>query len=160
MAYPDFTRRLFMYFVIPDEAVKTMDVAYEGVAYTLENHRPDAENLVEELTYIIETEDGAEERSDYTVQEYIRLYNKANAGTLIIGAFFLMTFAFPLLMTIPVGVIFGKVYEIWNLVGLSGGKAIETAVMISLAVSGIYALYFFITFEFFILTWIHALVIM
>ena len=43
MAYPDFTRRLFMYFVIPDEAVKTMDVAYEGEAYTLENHRPYAE---------------------------------------------------------------------------------------------------------------------
>lgn len=200
MAYPDFTRRLFLYFVIPDEAVKTMDVAYEGVAYTLENHRPDAENLVEELTYIIETEDGAEERSDYAVQEYIRLYNKANAGTLIIGAlyvstvfvcmalailavktlstleserrrfailfrlgvdtrmqkstlrkqigaFFLMPFAFPLLMTFPVGVIFGKVYEIWNLVGLSGGKAMETAVMISLAVSGIYALYFFITYR-------------
>ena len=200
MAYPDFTRRLFLYFVIPDEAVKTMDVAYEGVAYTLENHRPDAENLVEELTYIIETEDGAEERSDYAVQEYIRLYNKANAGTLIIGAlyvstvfvcmalailavktlstleserrrfailfrlgvdtrmqkstlrkqigaFFLMPFAFPLLMTFPVGVIFGEVYEIWNLVGLSGGKAMETAVMISLAVSGIYALYFFITYR-------------
>ena len=64
-----------------------------------------------------------------------------------IGAFFLMPFAFPLLMTIPVGVIFGKVYEIWNLSGLSGGKAMETAVWIAVAVSGIYALYFIITYR-------------
>ncbi|MGN0402200.1 MAG: FtsX-like permease family protein [Acetatifactor sp.] len=200
MAYPDFARRLFLYFVIPDEAVETMTVAYEGQAYTLENHRPDAEKLVGELMYTIETENGPVERSDYAVQEYWRLYNKANAGTLIIGAlyvstvfvcmalailavktlstlesehrrfailfrlgvdirmqksalrkqigaFFLMPFAFPLLMTIPVGVIFGKVYEIWNLNGLSGGKAMETAVMIAAAVSGIYALYFIITYR-------------
>ena len=58
-----------------------------------------------------------------------------------------MPFAFPLLMTIPVGGIFGKVYEIWNLSGLSGGKAMETAVMIAAAVSGIYVLYFFITYR-------------
>ena len=198
MAYPDFTRRLMMYFVVPDEAVETMAVAYEGEAYTLENHRPDAEKLVDELIYTTKTEEGAEERSDYVVQEYLRLYNKANAGTLIIGslyvstvfvcmvlailavktlstleserrrfailyrlgvdtgmqksalrkqigAFFLMPFAFPLLMTIPVGIIFGKVYEIWNLSGLSGGKAMETAVVISAAVSGIYVLYYIIT---------------
>lgn len=200
MAYPDFTRRLMMYFVIPDEAVETMAVAYEGEAYTLKNHRPDAEMLVDELMYTIETVDGPEERSDYAVQEYLRLYNKANAGTLIIGAlyvstvfvcmalailavktlstleserrrfailyrlgvdtrmqkstlrkqigaFFLMPFAFPLLMTIPVGVVFGKVYEIWNFSGLSGVKAMETAVMIAVAVSGIYALYFIITYR-------------
>ena len=36
------------------------------------------------------------------------------------GAFFLMPFAFPLLMTVPIGVFFGKVYELWNLTGLSG----------------------------------------
>ena len=199
-AYPDFTRRLMMYFVIPDEAVETMTVAYEGEAYTLKNHRPDAEKLVDELMYTRETEDGTEECSDYAVQEYWRLYNKANAGALIIGAlyvstvfvcmalailavktlssleserrrfailyrlgvdtkiqrsalrkqigtFFLMPFAFSLLMTIPVGVIFGKVYEIWNLSGLSGEKAMETAVMIAAAVSGIYALYFIITYR-------------
>ena len=58
-----------------------------------------------------------------------------------------MPFAFPLLMTIPVGVIFRKVYEIWNLSGLSGEKAMETAVMIAAAVSGIYALYFTITYR-------------
>ena len=199
-AYPDFTRRLFLYFVIPDEAVETMTVAYEGEAYTLKNHRPDAEKLVDELMYTMETEYGEEEDCDYAVQEYIRLYNKANAGTLIIGAlyvstvfvcmalailavktlstleserrrfailyrlgadtrmqksglrkqigaFFLMPFAFPLLMTIPVGVIFGKVYEIWNLSGLSGGKAMATAVMIAATVSGIYVLYYIITYQ-------------
>ena len=200
MAYPDFARRLLMYFVIPDEAVETMTAAYRGEAYTLENKRPDAEKLVAELMYTAETEDGAVERSDYAVQEYWRLYNKASAGTLIIGAlyvstvfvcmalailavktlstleserrkfailfrlgvdirlqksalrkqigaFFLMPFGFPLLMTIPLGIIFGKVYEIWNLAGLSGGKAMETAVMIAAAVSGIYALYFIITYR-------------
>lgn len=199
-AYPDFTRRLFLYFVIPDEAVEGMTVAYAGEAYTLENHRPDAEKLVDELMYTMETEDGSEEYCDYAVQEYLRLYNKANAGTLIIGAlyvstvfvcmalailavktlsnleserrrfailyrlgadtrlqksalrkqigaFFLMPFAFPLLMTMPVGVIFGKVYEIWNLSGLSGEKAMATAVIIAAAVSGIYVLYFIITYR-------------
>ena len=58
-----------------------------------------------------------------------------------------MPFAFPLLMTIPVGVIFGKVYEIWNLSGLSGGKAMATAVMIAATVSGIYVLYYIITYQ-------------
>lgn len=58
-----------------------------------------------------------------------------------------MPFAFSLLMTIPVGVIFGKVYEIWNLSGLSGDKAMETAVIITAAISGIYALYFIITYR-------------
>ncbi|MDD7311623.1 MAG: hypothetical protein SOZ49_09675 [Clostridiaceae bacterium] len=53
-----------------------------------------------------------------------------------------MPFAFPLLMTVPMGVIFGKVYEIWNLTGLSGGKAMETALLIALVIAGIYALYF------------------
>ena len=56
-------------------------------------------------------------------------------------------FAFPLLLTVPVGVIFGKVYEIWNLTGLSGGKAMETAVLIALVIAGIYALYFVITYR-------------
>ena len=150
--------------------------------------------------YIMETEDGAEEYCDYAVKEYWRIYNKASAGTLIIGAlyvssvfvcmalailavktlstldserrrfailyrlgvdtgmqksilrkqigaFFLMPFAFPLLVTIPLGVVFGKVYEIWNLAGLSGGKAMETAVIISAAVFGIYVLYFIITYR-------------
>ena len=136
----------------------------------------------------------------HAVQEYIRLYSKANAGTLIIGAlyvstvfvcmalailsvktlstlaeerrrfavlyrlgadenmqkaallrqagaFFLMPFAFPILMTVPVGVIFGKVYEIWNLTGLSSGKAMETAVLIALVIAGIYGLYFVITYR-------------
>ena len=45
-------------------------------------------------------------------------------------------------MTVPMGVIFGKVYEIWNLTGLSGGKAMETALLIALVIAGIYALYF------------------
>lgn len=58
-----------------------------------------------------------------------------------------MPFAFPLLMTVPIGVIFGEIYEIWNLPGLSGQKAMQTAVMISLAVAGIYVLYFLITYR-------------
>ena len=197
-AYPDFARRLFFYFVVPDEAVANMPVAYVGSAYTLENHRPDAEALMNDLTWTRQSEDG--EECWYAIQEYIRLYNKANAGTLIIGAlyvstvfvcmalailsvktlstleeerkrfavlyrlgadvrmqksvlfrqtgaFFLMPFAFPLLMTIPIGVIFGKVYEIWNLPGLSGQKAMETAVLIALVIAGIYALYFVITYR-------------
>ena len=200
MAYPDFARRLFMYFVIPDEAVEDMTVAYEGEAYMLENKRPDAENLVNDLMYTVETEDGTEEKNDYAVQEYWRIYNKANAGTLIIGAlyvstvfvcmtlailslktlstldserrrfavlfrlgvdtgmqksalrkqigaFFLMPFSFPLLMTVPVGVVFGKIYEVWNLSGLSGGKAMETALIIAAVVFGIYVLYFIITYR-------------
>lgn len=64
-----------------------------------------------------------------------------------IGAFFRMPFAFPLLMTVPVGMIFAKVYELWNLSGLRGEKAMETALMITAAVSGIYVLYFIITYR-------------
>lgn len=199
-AYPDFVRGLFMYFVVPDEAVETMPAAYIGEAYTLENHRPDAESLVNELTWTEEGDYGTEEYCSYAVQEYIRLYSKANAGSLIISAlyisavfvcmalailsvktlstleeerkrfailyrlgadekmqksalfrqtaaFFLMPFVFPFLMTIPIGVIFGKVYEIWDLNGLSSHQAMETALLISLLVAGIYALYFVLTYR-------------
>lgn len=200
MAYPDFARRLFFYFVVPDEAVANMPAAYTGAAYTLENHRPDAEALMNDLTWMEYGPEGTEERCWYAVQEYIRLYSKANAGTLIIGAlyvstvfvcmalailsvktlssleeerkrfavlyrlgadermqksallrqtgtFFLMPFAFPLLMTVPVGVVFGKVYEIWNLTGLGPRQAMETALIIALVMAGVYALYFFITYR-------------
>ena len=153
-----------------------------------------------ELTWMEYGAESVDEQCWYAVREYIRLYSKANAGTLIIGAlyvstvfvcmalailsvktlstleeerrrfailyrqsadermqksallrqtgaFFLMPFAFPLLLIVPVGVIFGKVYEIWNLTGLSGGKAMETAVLIALVITGIYALYFVITYR-------------
>ena len=200
IAYPDFARRLFFYFVIPDEAVEAMTAAYAGTAYTLENHRPEAESLMGALTWTKPGEDGPEERCWYAIQEYIRLYNKANVGALIIGtlyistvfvcmalailsvktlstlsderrrfeilyrlgadegmqrsallrqvgAFFLMPFGFPLLMTVPVGILFGKVYEIWNLTGLPAGRAMETALVIALVIAGIYGLYFVITYR-------------
>ena len=50
-------------------------------------------------------------------------------------------------MTVPMGVIFGKVYEIWDFQGLSGQKAMETALLIALVMAGVYALYFFITYR-------------
>ena len=34
----------------------------------------------------------------------------------------------------------------WNLTGLSGGKAMETALLIALVIAGIYALYFVTTY--------------
>lgn len=63
------------------------------------------------------------------------------------GAFFLMPFALPFLMTVPLGVTFGKVYEMWDFAGLSGQKAMGTAVLISLVMAVVYALYFFITYR-------------
>lgn len=63
------------------------------------------------------------------------------------AAFFLMPYVFPVLLTVPFGVIFGKVYEIWGLEGLSGHRAMETAVVIAAVISGIYVLYFFITYR-------------
>ena len=64
-----------------------------------------------------------------------------------IGAFFLMSFALPFIMTVPVGLVFGEVYEIWNFSGLDGGHAMGTAALISAAVAGVYALYFLITYR-------------
>ena len=43
------------------------------------------------------------------------------------GAFFLMPFALPFIMTVPVGLVFGEVYEIWNFSGLDGGHAMGAA---------------------------------
>ena len=63
------------------------------------------------------------------------------------GAFFLTPFVLPLLMTAPLGMIFGKIYEIWDFAGLSGQRAIETAVLITLVMSNVYALYFLITYR-------------
>lgn len=200
MAYPDFARRLFLYFVVPDEAVDQMPVSYRGAAYTLDNHRPDAENMRSSLSWTVKTAEGMEERCCYAIQEYIRLYSHANAGVLIIGAlyvstvfvcmalailsvktlsaledesrrfailyrlgadekmqksallrqmgvFFLMPFAFPVVMTFPMGMAFGKVYELWNLPGLQGHSAMQTAVLIALVISCIYVLYFVITYR-------------
>lgn len=62
-----------------------------------------------------------------------------------IGAFFLMPAILPLLMTVPVGLIFGKIYEIWGFAGLSGRRAMETAVLICLVMAGIYAAYYCVT---------------
>lgn len=198
--YPDFARRAWMYFVVPDEAVVGMPVSDVCVAYTLVNHRPDVMPMLENLTYVQETEDGPEERCDFAVQEDYRLYSNANIGTLIIGTlyvstvfvcmslailsikilstlederrrfavlyrlgadvkmqkaalfkqigvFFFTPFALPLLMTVPLGVIFGEVYEIWGFAGLSEQKAMETALMISLVMVGVYVLYFLVTYR-------------
>ena len=38
-------------------------------------------------------------------------------------------------------------YEIWDFAGLSGQRAMETAVLISLAIAGVYGLYGFITYR-------------
>ncbi|MGM9661607.1 MAG: ABC transporter permease [Oscillospiraceae bacterium] len=198
--YPDLARRAWLYFVVPDEAVAELPVSDVCAAYTLENSRPDAEAMLAELTYCRETEDGPEERCDFDLQAYERLYASATAGTLIIGtlyvatvfvcmalailsiktlstldderrrfavlyrlgadvklqkaalrkqigAFFLTPFALPLLMTVPIGLVFGQIYELWGFAGLSGQKAMETAVLISLVMVGVYALYFFITYR-------------
>lgn len=64
-----------------------------------------------------------------------------------IGAFFLMPFAFPLLMIVPMGIIFGKVYEVWNFQGLGAHRAMQTAAVIALVITGIYVLYFVITYR-------------
>ncbi|MGN0980113.1 MAG: ABC transporter permease [Candidatus Avoscillospira sp.] len=196
--YPDFAWRLWMYFVVPDEAVANMPVLHPCAAFTLEDHRPDAEAMLSELTYYRETEDGPEDRCDFAIQEYYRLYSNANAGTLIIGslyvstvfvcmalailslktlstleedrrrfavlyrlgadetmqrsallkqtcAFFLAPFALPFLLTVPMGRIFQEVYEIWGFAGLQSQTAMETAILISLVVFGVYGLYFFLT---------------
>ena len=63
------------------------------------------------------------------------------------GAFFLTSFVLPLLMTAPLGMIFGEIYEIWDFAGLIGQRAIETAVLITLVMSNVYALYFLITYR-------------
>ncbi len=69
-----------------------------------------------------------EERNRFAILYRLGADEKMQKSALLwqTGAFFLMPFAFPLLMTVPMGVIFGKVYEIWNLTGLSGGKATQT----------------------------------
>lgn len=64
-----------------------------------------------------------------------------------IGGFFLMPAVLPLLMTVPVGLIFRKIYEIWGFADLSGRRAMETAVLICLVMTAIYALYYFLTYR-------------
>lgn len=63
------------------------------------------------------------------------------------GAFFLTSFVLPFLMTAPLGMIFGEIYEIWDFAGLIGQRAIETAVLTTLVMSNVYALYFLITYR-------------
>ena len=62
-----------------------------------------------------------------------------------ISVFFLTPAVLPLVMTVPLGMVFGEVYQIWDFAGLSGQKAMETAVLIALVLAGVYALYFFLT---------------
>lgn len=197
--YPDFVQD-WVYFVVPDEAVRGMTMTDRCAAYTLKDHRSDGQALVDDLTWYRKAEGGEYEECDYRVQEYFRLFLSANAGTLIIGtlyiatvfvcmalailsvktlstldderrrfavlyqlgadekmqrralfrqigAFFLMPFALPLLMTVPIGLVFGKTYEFWNFSGLSGQRAMGTAALISLTIAGVYVLYFLITYR-------------
>lgn len=90
ISYPDFTKGWF-YFVIPDEALRDMEVSARYTGYTLENHRPDALAMQEELTYELKTEDGWEENCDYRIQEEWRLYKNSTTGTLIIGTLYIST---------------------------------------------------------------------
>ena len=62
-------------------------------------------------------------------------------------AFFLSPFFLPVFATVPFGMFCGKVYEIWDFNGLSGPRAMEIAVLITGVIAGIYALYFFITYQ-------------
>ena len=48
------------------------------------------------------------------------------------------------LLPVPMGLIFSKVYEIWDF-GLNGRRTMETAVLIALVIAGAYMLYFLIT---------------
>ena len=199
VSYPEFTEEWF-YFVVPDAAIKNMKVSDDCIAYILENSRVDAVGLGQDLTYILEAEDGEEEQSNYRIKEDYRLFASATAGTLIIGtlyvstvfvcmalailsiktlsgldeeknrfailyrlgaditmqkqtvrrqvlAFFLSPFFLPIFATVPFGMFCGKVYEIWDFNGLSGPRAMEIAVLITGVIAGIYALYFFITYQ-------------
>lgn len=85
-------------------------------------------------------------RSREVALEYL---NDGNEAALLrqIRAFFLTPFLLPMLATVPLGAIFGKVYEIWGFQNLGGGKAMGTAVLISAVAAGVYALYFFITYR-------------
>ena len=198
--YPDFARRTWLYFVVPDEAVAGMPVSDACAAYTLADRHPDAAAMLEDLTAVQETQYGPEEQCNFAIREEYRLYCSANTGTLIIGTlyvstvfvcmalailsiktlstldderrrfavlyrlgadekmqkaalfrqigvFFLMPSALPLLFTVPLGAVFGKIYEIWGFADLSGQKAMETAVLISMAIAGVYGLYGFITYR-------------
>ena len=90
-----------------------------------------------------------EERRRFAVLYRLGVDVKMQKATLRrqIGVFFAMPFVLPMLMTIPVGLIFGEVYEVWGFAGLGGQRAMETAVWIAFAVAGIYALYFVITYR-------------
>ncbi|MGM9625977.1 MAG: ABC transporter permease [Eubacteriales bacterium] len=198
-SYPSFSRD-FYYIVIPDEAIAGMTVCVDCSAYTLENPRPDALRLIEELTWYEESEDGPVERCDYRLKEYVRLYQMSLAGTLIIGAlyvftifmcmafailslktlssldddsrryavlyrlgadtrmrksalfrqiglFFLMPAALPMLLTLPVGIVFGKVYRIWGFLNLNAWQAMEYAFLIAFVVASVYLLYFMLTYR-------------
>lgn len=89
-SYPDFTKGWF-YFVIPDGALSGMEVSARYIGYTLENHRPDALAMLEELTYEQKTKDGWEKDCDYRIQEEYRLYTNSTTGTLIIGTLYIAT---------------------------------------------------------------------
>lgn len=63
------------------------------------------------------------------------------------GVFFLMPFILPVLLMLPIGSIFGKIYEGWGLPGLENFRAMETSVLITAVIAGIFVLYFFLTYR-------------
>ena len=198
--YPYLVRE-WLYFVVPDEVIGDMPVADICAAYTLENSRPEAGALMDELVYEREIGDGVITlSSNYRVREYIRQASNANVGVLIIGTlyvstlfvcmalailsvktlstldeekkrfdvlyrlgadertrrsalfreigvFFLMPFALPFLLTVPMGLLWGKAYEFWNFSGLGSQNAMATSLFIMLTVAAVYALYFAITYR-------------
>ena len=47
----------------------------------------------------------------------------------------------------PIGLVFGEIYRLWGFSGLSGQRAMETAVLISAVVACVFVLYFLITYR-------------
>ena len=64
-----------------------------------------------------------------------------------IGMFFLMPAALPMLLTLPVGIVFGKVYKIWGFLNLNAWQAMESALLIAFVVASVYLLYFMLTYR-------------
>ena len=58
-----------------------------------------------------------------------------------------MPFALPFRLTVPMGLLWGKVYEFWNFSGLGSQNAMATSLFIMLTVAAVYALYFAITYR-------------
>lgn len=80
----------YFFAVVPDNAVKNLDIDAECMVMNVKDKRYDAEGLRNDLSYRYATENGSYRyRCDYSLKEYARLQRNSSSAIFIVGTLYI-----------------------------------------------------------------------